>query len=529
MKRSIRRFSTLGVLVLFAMSLVAFVLYAPTALAQDVNPAVEAPPDQPVDLTPPVILMLPDVIFEAVDGGGAVVTYPAPTANDAIDGAVAADCAPASGSLLPLGTTAIRCSATDTAGNRTEAVALNVLVLDRTAPILDQPGDIEVVATDGSGAMVAFNAPNAFDSVNGAIASSCSPSSGSLFAVGTHTVRCSAADAAGNAASVSFLITVAPAPIPETPIVETPTEEPVATETPIAQETPDASPTPGQTPEATPTPQALALPWPPPPPINPIYGSGPIDGLSLIWGGLGFPVSQEYGHTLFSLSQPTLYLYGTDLGLDGRAHPGLDIGMGRGNYLYSPVDGTVVAAGGTGGFGFYGNTLPGVGELRIEDASGNQVILGHMAAISVSVGDQVALGQFVGLSGGENGDHLHLETREAVGGGYIAVDPRQSFLIQSLAAYNAEPEAGSLTDDAEAASSEEADESGIEADGDSAGLGDGSSDATISAPEQVAKKEDEESNATATDVLGAFLNPPSAPVVDAKRSAAEGIFRRSGN
>jgi hypothetical protein len=170
-----------------------------------------------------------------------------------------------------------------------------------------------------------------------------------------------------------------------------------------------------------------------PPPANPIYGSGPIDGLSLIWGGLSFPISQEYGHTDFSLAQETLYLYGLGLGLDGRAHPGLDIGMPAGTYLYSPVNGTVVISGGVPYYTYYGNGEPGVGELLIETDSGDQVILGHMAAIAVSAGQRVTTGQFVGLSGGENGDHLHLETRAY---GILAVDPRKSFLVDAIVAYN---------------------------------------------------------------------------------------------
>jgi hypothetical protein len=176
----------------------------------------------------------------------------------------------------------------------------------------------------------------------------------------------------------------------------------------------------------------LPLPAVLPPPANPIYGSGPIDSLSLIWGGLDFPVSQEYGHTDFSLAQATLYLYGIDLGLDGRAHPGLDIGMPAGTYIYSPVNGTVVVSGGVPYYTYYGNGEPGVGELSIVTDGGDEVILGHMAAIAVGAGQRVTTGQFVGLSGGENGDHLHLEARV---GGFLAVDPRQSFLVDSIAAY----------------------------------------------------------------------------------------------
>jgi hypothetical protein len=56
-----------------------------------------------------------------------------------------------------------------------------------------------------------------------------------------------------------------------------------------------------------------------------------------------------------------------------------------------------------------------------------------MGRITVKVGDKVKVGQFVGLSGGENGDHLHLETRELQPlGNFKVVDPRKSFVAESL-------------------------------------------------------------------------------------------------
>jgi murein DD-endopeptidase MepM/ murein hydrolase activator NlpD len=335
-----------------------------------------------------------------------------------------------------------------------------------------------------------------------------------------------------------------------TPIPSTP--EPTVAPTPTVTPTPTVEPAP----EATPTPVALGLPWPPPPPANPIYGSGPIEGLAVIWGGLSFPISQEYGHTLFSLSQPTLYAYGTDLGLDGRAHPGLDIGMGRGTYLYSPINGTVVAAGGTGGFSFYGNALPGVGELRIQSADGHQVVLGHMAAIAVSVGDEVTIGQFVGLSGGDNGDHLHLEVRHASGDGYVAVDPRLSFLIPTLASYNtaeveASPEAAVVEDNA---TTDEQPPVTVDPGMHGAGISDGNGglvqdpapDGQVTAQAEAgisdgndamialsgleaARREDEAEQGSTPDgatFLQALVTPPEAPVNDSKQSAIEAIIGR---
>ena len=53
----------------------------------------------------------------ATSAGGAVVAYTAPTATDIVDGSVAASCDKASGSVFPLGSTTVTCTAKDAAGN----------------------------------------------------------------------------------------------------------------------------------------------------------------------------------------------------------------------------------------------------------------------------------------------------------------------------------------------------------------------------------------------------------------------------
>lgn len=324
---------------------------------------------------------------------------------------------------------------------------------DTVPPVIVQPANIAVTAADPTGAPVSYAVPVATDDVDGPVPVTCDPPSGVWFPIGVTTVTCFAVDAAGNAAiPVAFTVTVAalPPPPPTSTPIPVPTSTPVPTNTPVPTATPEPTstpaptntpvptntptPSPTSTPTPRPTPAALPLPALPPGPFTPIIGSGPIDGLTAIWGDLTYPISQEYGHTAFSLAHPEMYRYGADYGLDGWAHPGLDIGMPAGTWLYSPVNGTVKVAGGTPSFTFYGNGLPGVGELRIETDDGHEVILGHMGRIAVGVGQRVEVGQFVGLSGGENGDHLHLEARERqVGGWYRIVDPRQSFLVPTIA------------------------------------------------------------------------------------------------
>ena len=90
------------------------------------------------------------------------------------------------------------------------AVALvQVSVRDTTPPVLTLPGNITVSATSAGGAAVSFVA-TATNLVDGSVAVTCSPQSGSTFAVGTTTVSCSAADAHANQSTGSFTVTVQP-------------------------------------------------------------------------------------------------------------------------------------------------------------------------------------------------------------------------------------------------------------------------------------------------------------------------------
>ncbi|OFW04107.1 MAG: hypothetical protein A3I61_15640 [Acidobacteria bacterium RIFCSPLOWO2_02_FULL_68_18] len=78
---------------------------------------------------------------------------------------------------------------------------------DTTAPEMSVPNQINAEATSGAGATVGYVA-SALDDVDGAVAVSCEPASGSTFPLGTTTVTCEATDAAGNTASASFDVAV---------------------------------------------------------------------------------------------------------------------------------------------------------------------------------------------------------------------------------------------------------------------------------------------------------------------------------
>src|SRR5207302_159205 len=143
-------------------------------------------------------LMLPaDVMAEATGPGGAVVHFSAGVTDD-LDPAVTVSCSPPSGSLFPLGATAVTCTATDAAGN-TATNSFMVTVQDTTPPTITVPTDMTAEATSAAGASVSFTA-SATDLVDGTVSVTSSPASGSLFPQGATTVTVTTTDAHGNSA-----------------------------------------------------------------------------------------------------------------------------------------------------------------------------------------------------------------------------------------------------------------------------------------------------------------------------------------
>ena len=94
------------------------------------------------DTTPPSITGTPtDTTVEATGPGGATVNYTTPTATDLVDGADPTQCAPASGSVFPLGPTQVICTAKDAAANSTSTT-------------------FEITVTDSGGTWVTVNLRN---------------------------------------------------------------------------------------------------------------------------------------------------------------------------------------------------------------------------------------------------------------------------------------------------------------------------------------------------------------------------------
>ena len=87
------------------------------------------------------------------------------------------------------------------------SVTREVAVVDTTPPTIDCPPNQTVEFQDEHGTRVFFD-PKATDVCSPYVRIDCYPRSGSVFPIGTSTVRCTAQDVSRNAASCSFQITV---------------------------------------------------------------------------------------------------------------------------------------------------------------------------------------------------------------------------------------------------------------------------------------------------------------------------------
>jgi hypothetical protein len=175
------------------------------------NDAVRFSLIQTKDLVPPSITA-PAGITTGNDPGlaSAVVAVSSPVASDNCQGvkvsSVRSDGA-AIDAPYPVGVTTITWTATDAAGNTT-SVTQTITVLDIEAPVFGPSAQsvLMVNATSPSGAVVDYQL-TATDNV--AVTSlTCTKPSGSTFPIGSWPVTCTASDAAGNRASLSFDVTV---------------------------------------------------------------------------------------------------------------------------------------------------------------------------------------------------------------------------------------------------------------------------------------------------------------------------------
>jgi predicted extracellular nuclease len=162
------------------------------------------------DRTAPLLTVPGDLVVEADSPAGRAISFAA-TATDAVTPAPAVSCSPASPHVFPLGTTLVSCSAQDAAGNASNA-AFVVVVQDTTAPLLSLPANITAEAPSSEGLVVSYTV-TATDAVTTAPTVTCTPASGSTFAVGETVVTCAAEDMAANVTTAAFTVTITSATV----------------------------------------------------------------------------------------------------------------------------------------------------------------------------------------------------------------------------------------------------------------------------------------------------------------------------
>jgi large repetitive protein len=156
------------------------------------------------DVTAPSISNCPgEVIVVADDNCQASATWTVPEFTDNCDVTFTSNFQP--GDFFPSGITEVVYTATDPAGNTTTC-KFSVIVEDETAPIINCPSDITVVADSSGEAIVTWNEPVVSDCSKYQL--SATHQSGDVFTKGTTAVQYTAADEYGLTSSCTFRITV---------------------------------------------------------------------------------------------------------------------------------------------------------------------------------------------------------------------------------------------------------------------------------------------------------------------------------
>ena len=148
------------------------------------------------DMTPPQVVC-PEATQLQCANGGALATY-AVSATDNCGGTPSVACSPAPGSTLPMGNTAVTCTAADAAGNRASC-SFPVEVVDTQAPTLSLVGDEELVLGCGQAPATGVVAT---DGCTGELTSQVEALGLDMSKPGTYSVSYRVSDTAGNTAQV---------------------------------------------------------------------------------------------------------------------------------------------------------------------------------------------------------------------------------------------------------------------------------------------------------------------------------------
>jgi Domain of unknown function (DUF5666)/Fibronectin type III domain/HYR domain len=152
--------------------------------------------------TAPPSIMCPVPSATSYDGKPVAVTFTATVSGGTAP--VSSTCTPASGSLFPVGTTALNCSANDAKGLTASCTSSVIVTASITSPTPTVPAPTSTptiacplmapVASHSGNAMKVYFSPTVTGGV-APITTSCTPLSGSLFQIGTTPVTCLATDA----------------------------------------------------------------------------------------------------------------------------------------------------------------------------------------------------------------------------------------------------------------------------------------------------------------------------------------------
>ena len=151
-------------------------------------------------------LVLPQkIVQEATSSSGAPVTFTV-SASYSLSGEVTPSCDHNSGSVFPIGSTVVTCTATNSAGKNQIQKSFTVTIQDTTPPEIS-PFQPHNDTPDNSGAVVYFTA-SALDLVDGPVSPHCNYQSGTKFPIGISTITCTAEDSRGNHSTRSLQITI---------------------------------------------------------------------------------------------------------------------------------------------------------------------------------------------------------------------------------------------------------------------------------------------------------------------------------
>ena len=155
---------------------------------------------------PPLSITCSSNITRTVCSTGVVVNYAVTVSGGCPP--ITTNCVPLSGSVFPMGTTTVNCSATDSCGQSTNC-SFTVTVSSPLPLSITCPGNI---TANGCSTGVVVNYAVTVSGGCPPITTNCVPPSGSVLPMGTTTVNCWATDSCGQSNCCSFTVTVSPPP-----------------------------------------------------------------------------------------------------------------------------------------------------------------------------------------------------------------------------------------------------------------------------------------------------------------------------